>query len=60
MDRCRDLCRLTGKYRGQAHNKCITNNTQKQSNFILFLIHNFSNFDCQMLIKMLIAKAMIK
>ena len=37
---------MTGKYRGPAHSKCIINVTQNQSNFIPFVFHNFSNYDC--------------
>ena len=50
----RDLCHLTGKYRGPAHSKCNINVTQDQSNFIPFLFHNFSNFDCHMFSKKLV------
>ena len=42
----RDHSHLTGKYRGEAHSKCSINVTQKQSNFIPFVFHSFSNFDC--------------
>ena len=45
-DKVRDHCQLTGKYRGPAHNVCNINDTQKQSNIIPFLFHNFSNHDC--------------
>ena len=44
-DEVRDHCHLTGKYRGPAHSKCNINVTQKQSIFIPFLFHNFSNYD---------------
>ena len=47
-DKVRDHCHLTGKYRGPAHNTCNINVTQKQSNFIPFIFHNFSNYDCHM------------
>ena len=36
FDKVRDLCHLTSKYRGPAHNTCNINITQKQSNFIPF------------------------
>ena len=52
----RDHCHLTGKYRGVAHSTCKINVTQKQSNFIPFLFHNFSKFDCHMFFKMLVDK----
>ena len=55
-DKVRDHCHLTGKYRGPAHSKCNINNTQKQSNFIPFLFHNFSNYDCHMFFKKLVDK----
>ena len=38
-----DDCHLTWRYRGPAHSICNVNVTQKQSNFIPFLFHNFSN-----------------
>ena len=55
-DKVRDHCHLTGKYRGPAHSKCNVNVTQKQSNFIPFIIHNFSNYDCHMFFKKLVDK----
>ena len=59
-DKVRDHCHLTGKYRGPAHNTCNINVTQKQSNFIPFIFHNFSNYDCHMFFKKLVDKKMIK
>ena len=53
-DKVRDHCHLTGKYRGPAHSKGNINVTQDQSNFIPFLFHNFSSYDCHMFFKMLI------
>ena len=50
-DKVRDHCHLTGKYRGPAQNRCNINLTQKQSNFIPFLFHIFSNYDCHMFFK---------
>ena len=47
-DKNRDHCHLTGKYRGPAHSECNNNLTQKQSNFIPFVFHNFSIYDCHM------------
>ena len=55
-DKVRDHCHLTGKYRGPAHNNCNINVTQKQSNFIPILFHNFSNYDCHMFFKKLVDK----
>ena len=59
-DKVRDHCHLTGKYRGSAHNTCNINVTQKQSNFIPFIFHNFSNYDCHMFFKKLVVKKSIK
>ena len=53
-NKVRDHCHLTGKYRGPAHNKCNVNVTQKQSNFVPFIFHNFSNYDCHMFFKKLV------
>ena len=55
-DKVKDHCHLTGKYRGPAHTKSNINVTQKQSNFIPFLFHNFSNYDCHMFFKKLVDK----
>ena len=55
-DKVRDHCHLTGKYRGPDHSKCNINVTQKQSNFIPFIFHNFSNYDCHMFFKKLVDK----
>ena len=53
-DKVRDHCHLTGSYRGPADNTCNINVTQKQSNFIPFIFHNFSNYDCHMFFKKLV------
>ena len=55
-DKVRDHCHLTGKYRDPAHSKCNINVTQNQSNFIPFIFHNFSNYDCHMFFKKLVDK----
>ena len=55
-DKVRDYCHLTGKYRGPAHSKCKIIVTQDQSNFIPFMFHNFSNYDCHMFFKKLLDK----
>ena len=55
-DKVGDHCHLTGKYRGPAQSKCNINVTQKQSNFIPFILHNFSNYDCHMFFKKLVDK----
>ena len=53
-DKVRDHCHLTSKYRGPAHSTCNINVKQKDSNFIPFLFHNFSNYDCHMFFKRLV------
>ena len=55
-DKVRDHCHLTVKYRGPAHSNGNINVTQKQSNFIPFIFHNFSNYDCHMVFKKLVDK----
>ena len=55
-DKVRDHCHLIGEYRGPAHNTCNINVAQKQSNFIPFIFHNFSNYDCHMFFKKLVDK----
>ena len=47
-DKIHDHCHLTGRYRGPVHTYCDINVTQDQSNFILFIFHNFSNYDCHL------------
>ena len=55
-DKVREHCHSTSIYRGPAHSKCNINVTQKQSNFIPFIFHNFSNYDCHMFFKKLVDK----
>ena len=55
-DKVRDLCHLKGRYRGPAHNICINNVTQDQSNFIPFIFHNYSDYDSNMFFKKLVEK----
>ena len=55
-DKVRDHWHLTSSYRGPAHSKCNINVTQNQSNFIPFIFHNFSNYDCHMFFKQLVDK----
>ena len=55
-DKVRDPCHLTGSYRGPAHSKCNINVTQDKSNFISFIFHNFSKYDCHMFFKKLVDK----
>ena len=47
----RDHCHLTGNYRGPVHSNCNINVTQDQSNFMPFIFHNFSNYDCHKFFK---------
>ena len=47
---------MTGKYRGPPHSKCNINVTQDQISLILFVFHNFSNYDCHMFFKKLVDK----
>ena len=51
VHKVRDHCHLTGKYRGPAHQKYKRNVTQKQSIFIPFVFHNFSNYDCHLFLQ---------
>ena len=48
INKVRDHCHLTGKYRRHTHNSCNINVKQKDSNFIPFAFHNFSNCGCHM------------
>ena len=49
-------CHLTGKYTGPAHIKSKINVTQKRSNFIPFLFHSFSIYQCHLLFEKLVDK----
>ena len=53
-DKIRDHCDLTSEYRGPARNNCNINVKQKDSNFIPFAFHSFSNYDCHMFFKRLV------
>ena len=55
-DKVRGHCHLTSDIRGPALSKCNINVTQKQSNFIPFIFHNYSNYDNHMLFKKLVDK----
>ena len=61
-DKVRDHCHLTAKYRGPSHKVSKINVKQKDSNFIPFAFHDFSNYDCHMFSKRLIdlKKAKVK
>ena len=52
-DKIRYHCHLTLKYRGPDNNTYVT---LKQSNFIPFVFHNFSNYDCHLFFKRLVDK----
>ena len=56
LDKVKDHCHLTGKYRGHAHSDCNLKVKQKDSNFITIGLHNFSNYDCHMFFKRLFDK----
>ena len=49
-------CPTTGKYKAPAHQKCNDNVTQKQSKFIPFALHKFSNYLCHLFFRNLIDK----
>ena len=49
LDRVRDHCHLTGKYRGAAHNKC--NLQYRRPKFIPVVFHNLSGYDSHLFIK---------
>ena len=53
-DKVRDHCHLTVKYRGPSHNTCNINVKQKDSKFISFVFHNYSNYDSHMFFKRLV------
>ena len=53
-EKVRNHCHLTGKYAGPAHNVCNINVKQKNSNFLPFAFHKFSNYDCHMFFKRLV------
>ena len=59
-DQVRYHCHLTGKYRGQAHSICNINVNQDQINFIPFIFHNFSKYDCNMFFKKIVDKKIDK
>ena len=53
-DKVRDHCHLTDKYRGPSQYVYNINVKQKDSNFIPFAFHNFSNYDCHLFFKRLV------
>ena len=56
FDNVRNHCHLTGNYRSPAHSSCNIKVTEKQSNFIPFIFHIFSVYDCQLFFKKLVDK----
>ena len=54
IDKVRDHCHLTGKYRRPAKNTCDIKVTQQQGIIIPFISHNFSNYDCHIFFKRLV------
>ena len=60
-DKVRYHCHLTRKYRDPSHSKYNINVTQDENNFLLFIFHNFSIYDCHMFFKKnLLIRKMIK
>ena len=49
MDKVRDHCHFTGRYRGAAHNSC--NLKYKKPKFIPVVFHNLSGYDSHLFIK---------
>ena len=60
IDKVRDHCHLTGKYRGTTHNKCNTNITQEQNSIIAFVFHKFGKNDCHLFSRKKLVKRMRK
>ena len=54
----RDLCHLTGNYRGPAQHKCNINVAQKH--FSPFVFHKFSYYYCHLVFKKLIDEKKVK
>ena len=53
-DKIRDQCQLTSKYKRPAHNTCNINVKQKDTIFITFAFHIFSNYERHMFFKKLV------
>ena len=56
IDKIRDHCHLTGKFRGHVHSKCNVNVKQSRSNFFSVILHKFSKYDCHLFYKTLLDK----
>lgn len=50
--RCRDHCHIDGRYRRAAHRKCNIE-AGKRRNILPIFLHNFSKFDCRLLVRSL-------
>ena len=50
-DKVIDHCPLTCSHRGPVHSICIFIVTQKRSNFIPIILHNFIIYDCHLIFK---------
>ena len=53
FDKVEDHFHRTCKGRGPANQNYLNNNTQKQCDFVSFILHNFSNYDCHVFFKKL-------
>ena len=51
VDKVRDHCHLTGRFRGPAHSSCNLN--FKIAKFIPIFLHNLTNYDCHLFIRSL-------
>ena len=49
LDKVRDHCHLTGRYRGAAHNQC--NLKYRRLTFTPVVIHNLTNYDAHLFVK---------
>ena len=49
LDKVRDHCHFTGRYRGAAHNQC--NLKYKKPTFTPVVIHNLTNYDAHLFVK---------
>ena len=56
VDKFRDRCHFTVKYRGPTHQKRNFFDTIKHSNFTPFAFHNFGKCDCHILLRRLVDK----
>ena len=53
----KDLCHLSGKFRGLAHNNCNLNARKAYTSFVPKLFHNFSGYDCHLIFEKLVNMA---